>query len=73
MLASTCILTILSALGLSALGLCELLPAAVVSWLAAVLFLAFGVKLLVDAPCLRCSRSRPRQRHRADHQRGGEP
>lgn len=68
MLASTCILTILSAL-----GLCELLPAAVVSWLAAVLSLAFGVKLLVDAPCLRCSRSRPRQRHRADHQRGGEP
>lgn len=30
-------------------GLRELLPPAVVPWLAAVLFLAFGVKLLVDA------------------------
>ena len=30
-------------------GLRELLPQAVVPWLAAVLFLAFGVKLLVDA------------------------
>jgi putative Ca2+/H+ antiporter (TMEM165/GDT1 family) len=30
-------------------GLRELLPASVVPWLAAVLFLAFGVKLLIDA------------------------
>ena len=30
-------------------GLKELLPAAVVPWLAAVLFLGFGVKLLIDA------------------------
>lgn len=33
-------------------GLRELLPAALVPWLAAVLFLAFGVKLLIDAQAM---------------------
>jgi len=43
-------------------GLRELLPATVVPWLAAALFLAFGVKLLIDAQRMRADEAKEEEK-----------
>ena len=45
-------------------GLRELLPQSVVPWLAAALFLAFGLKLLVDAGRMGAGRLRRKRRQK---------